>query len=120
MRNGGHVCPWGALTMSEVFFITHQASDLSDAFLLRGIIDIHAGQHLAALPEQVTRSMVRFDFSEVGRINSGGIAHLLRCFKKIREGGTAEITLTGLSTFHTMLFKTTGVFLLATPETAGQ
>jgi ABC-type transporter Mla MlaB component len=106
--------------MSEVFFITHETGDLSDTFLLRGMIDIHAGARLAALPEQVTGSKVRFDFSEVGRINSGGIAHLLRCFKKIRDGGTAEITLTGLSTFHTMLFKTTGVFLLARAESAGQ
>jgi hypothetical protein len=45
-----------------------------------------------------------------------GIAFLLRCFKKLRDDKGAEISLTGLNSMHTMLFKMTGVFLLANPE----
>ena len=45
-----------------------------------------------------------------------GIAFLLRCFKKLRDDKGTEISLIGLNSMHTMLFKMTGVFLLANPE----
>lgn len=84
-----------------------------DYFALDGIIDSHSEGLLKEIPKQVRTSQVRFDFSRAGRINSMGIALLLRCFKEIAE--KAEIKLEGLSPMHTMLFKMTGVFLLATP-----
>jgi anti-anti-sigma regulatory factor len=85
-------------------------------FILRGNIDVHAETEFRDIPDRATGAVNRFDFSEVGRINSMGIAHLLRCFKKIKETTGAEIALSGLSTVHTMLFKTTGVFLLASRD----
>lgn len=84
-----------------------------DYFALEGVIDAHSEGLLKDIPGKVRTSQVRFDFSRTGRINSMGIALLLRCFKEI--GQKAEIRLEGLSPMHNMLFKMTGVFLLATP-----
>ena len=84
-----------------------------DYFALEGTIDAHSEGFLMEIPGKVRTARVRFDFSRGGRINSMGIALLLRCFKEIR--GKAEIRLEGLSQMHSMLFKMTGVFLLATP-----
>jgi anti-anti-sigma regulatory factor len=79
-------------------------------------IDASAEKQLLNLPEMVRSQTVRFDFSQAGRINSMGIALLLRCFKKIRDEKKAEIFLRELSTTNMMLFKMTGVFLLASHE----
>jgi hypothetical protein len=48
-----------------------------------------------------------------------GIALLLRCFKRIKEEKRAEIKLVGLNQMNTMLFKMTGIFLLAHPVHEG-
>lgn len=88
----------------------------ADLVNLSGTIDYEAGNYLESLPEIVERPKIRIDFSEVGRINSMGIAFILRCFKKLRDDKGTEISLTGLNSMHTMLFKMTGVFLLANPE----
>jgi anti-anti-sigma regulatory factor len=88
----------------------------ADFVNLSGTIDYDAGTSLEELMEIVNRPKIRIDFSKVGRINSMGIAFLLRCFKKLRDDKGAEISLTGLNSMHTMLFKMTGVFLLANPE----
>lgn len=87
-----------------------------DRFIFHGNIDIHASNYFQALPDNVVNSKVKLDFSQVGRINSMGVALLLRLCKKIRDEKKAEIILTGLNTMHAMLFKTTGVFLLAAIE----
>jgi len=84
-----------------------------DYFVFQGNIDIHAETCFKEIPVLIEKTIVKLDFSQVGRINSMGIALILRCFKKIRDDKKAEILLTGLNTIHTMLFKTTGVFLLA-------
>jgi anti-anti-sigma regulatory factor len=89
-----------------------------DYFALEGTIDAQSEPFFKALPSKVQHSLVRFDFTRAGRINSMGIALLLRCFKEIRQGKQAEILLEGLSPMTTMLFKMTGVFLLATPVAA--
>ena len=86
-----------------------------DRFCLEGTIDSHAEKLLKEIPAKVRHNLVRFDFSRAGRINSMGIALLLCCFKEIRETKKAEIRLDGLTQMHNMLFKMTGVFLLATP-----
>lgn len=84
-----------------------------DYFALEGTIDAHSEKLLKEIPSRVRHTRVCFDFSKAGRINSMGIALLLRCFKDI--GSRAEIRLEGLSPMHNMLFKMTGVFLLAAP-----
>ena len=91
-----------------------------DFFALEGTIDSQSEAFFRELPGQVRHLQVRFDFSRAGRINSMGIALLLRCFKEIRQGNQAQILLEGLSPTNAMLFKMTGVFLLATPVAAGE
>jgi anti-anti-sigma regulatory factor len=92
-----------------------QSSEGFDCFALEGNIDAQSEKYFKDLPARVRCSQVRFDFVKAGRVNSMGIALLLRCFKDIRETRKAEILLEGLTPMHTMLFKMTGVFLLATP-----
>jgi anti-anti-sigma regulatory factor len=60
--------------------------------------------------------MVVFDFSSAGRINSMGIALLLRSIKSLKMEKGAEISIQGANQINTMLFKMTGIYLLA-PET---
>ncbi len=102
--------------MKEKFIVERIEDGPCDCFIFRGNIDIHAESFLKDIPDQVGKAKVSFDFSRVGRVNSMGIALLLRCFRRIRDERKAEIVLTGLNTIHTMLFKTTGVFLLANAE----
>jgi len=96
-----------------------QPAERFDYFALEGTIDAQSEGYFKDLPAKVRFSLVRFDFAKAGRINSMGIALLLRCFKDIREKNKAEILLEGLSPMHTMLFKMTGVFLLASPVVSG-
>jgi anti-anti-sigma regulatory factor len=99
--------------------MNRQPSEGFDHFALEGNIDAQSEKYFKELPARVRCSQVRFDFVKTGRINSMGIALLLRCFKDIRETRKAEILLEGLTPMHTMLFKMTGVFLLATPAVPG-
>ncbi|AJE03133.1 STAS domain-containing protein [Geobacter pickeringii] len=81
-----------------------------------GTIDAKAEQQMAALGGRVSGPDIRCDFSGTGRINSMGIAFLLRLFKALRDERNIRITIRGLSQMNAMLFKMTGIFLLATPE----
>lgn len=92
---------------------SNDSSAACDYFALEGTIDAHSEALLMAIPAKVKHPVVRFDFTNAGRVNSMGVALLLRCFKEIRS--KAEIKLEGLSQMHAMLFKMTGVFLLASP-----
>jgi hypothetical protein len=47
-----------------------------------------------------------------------GVALLLRCFKKLKDEKQTEIRLANLNQVNTMLFRITGLFLLATPDEA--
>ncbi|HBG08284.1 MAG: hypothetical protein A2075_11740 [Geobacteraceae bacterium GWC2_58_44] len=92
-----------------------QPTESFDYFALEGTIDAQSESYFRDLPAKVRFGLVRFDFARAGRINSMGIALLLRCFKDIRDKKKAEIRLEGLTPMHSMLFKMTGVFLLASP-----
>ena len=81
-----------------------------------GFIDIHAEEQFRNLGDRILGNKVIFDFSETGRINSMGVAFLLRCLKNLRERMDVEIRICGLNPVNAMLFKMTGVFLLASPE----
>ncbi|MBI1920590.1 MAG: STAS domain-containing protein [Geobacter sp.] len=100
--------------MEKTFRVEHKRGDTLDSFTFHGNIDALAELCLRELPALVGRPAVTIDFSNAGRINSMGIALLLRCLKAIREEKKAEITLDGLNQMTSMLFKMTGVFLLAT------
>jgi anti-anti-sigma regulatory factor len=91
-----------------------------DYFAVEGTVDAASERYFRELPAKVTQSRVRLDFANAGRINSMGIALLLRCLKEMKEKKQAVVTLEGLAPMHTMLFKMTGVFLLATPSTDGK
>jgi len=85
-------------------------------FFLSGIVDARAKSVLDELPHRIEHRRITFDFGGVTRINSMGIALLLRCFKQIRDEMQAEVRLSHLSPVNAMLFKITGIFLLATPD----
>lgn len=102
--------------MQTAFSIMPGCADDHDYFAFHGNIDALAEGPLKELPGKIQRPLVKFDFSRTGRINSMGIALLLRCLKTIREEKKAEVRLLELSPMNTMLFKMTGVFLLAQPE----
>lgn len=102
--------------MSTTFKITPSSLGNSDYFTFHGNIDAQAEAQLKELPARVRRPVVRIDFSKTGRINSMGIALLLRCLKTIKEEKQADIRLLELTPMNTMLFKMTGVFFLANAE----
>lgn len=89
-----------------------------DSFLLHGIIDMHAERQLEQIVDQATAPVVQLDFSAVGRINSMGIALLLRAIKSLKNVKQAEVQIYGLNHTNSMLFKMTGIFLLAQEITA--
>ena len=101
--------------MEKTFKVDHKRGETLDSFTFHGNVDAHAESCLRELPALVARQAVQIDFSAAGRINSMGIALLLRCFKGIREEKKAMITVSGLSPMHSTLFKMTGIFLMVTP-----
>ena len=80
-----------------------------------GNIDSHADDHFEALNKSISKRMVVFDFSSAGRINSMGIALLLRSIKSLKTEKDVQINIQGANQINTMLFKMTGIYLLA-PE----
>jgi anti-anti-sigma regulatory factor len=83
-----------------------------EVFLFSGIIDARAEHLLHSLPGLVHSGKAEFDFGDVKRINSMGIALLLRCFKRIKEEKGVELWVRNLNQVNTMLFRMTGVFQL--------
>lgn len=102
--------------MPTTFKITPNSFGDFDYFTFHGNIDAQAEAQLKELPRRIQRQVVKFDFSKTGRINSMGIALLLRCLKTIKEEKKADIRLVELNPTNTMLFKMTGVFFLAEHE----
>lgn len=102
--------------MSTPFSISSQTTANADYIRLHGNIDAAAEQQLKNLPAIVKSPVVRLDFSSAGRINSMGIALLLRCLKSIREQQGSQIYLRELNPTNAVLFKMTGVFMLASHE----
>jgi len=102
--------------MSSLFRVITRSTDSADYIALSGNIDASADKQLQSLPGMVDNQLVHFDFSQAGRINSMGIALLLRCFKQIREEKKAKIILRELNPTNALLFKMTGVFMLASHE----
>ena len=104
--------------METLFKIVPNYGCSCDYFSLAGNIDAQAETLLKELPAKIQQPVVKLDFSHTGRINSMGIALLLRCFRRIRDEKQAEIQLLEVNPMNTMLFKMTGIFLLATPAKA--
>lgn len=102
--------------MDQAFRYELQPSTAGHAVRLYGNIDVHAEPHFSRLLQQVSGREVRFDFSQVGRINSMGIAVLLRTLKLLKAEKQASVKICGLNQLNSMLFKMTGVFMLASEE----
>ncbi len=102
--------------MHTALKITPASAGNFDYFTFHGNIDAQAETQLRELPAQIRGPVVKFDFGKAGRINSMGVALLLRCLKTIKEEKRADIRLVELTPTNTMLFKMTGVFFLAQPE----
>jgi len=101
--------------MEQQFRIEIKKGSTSDTVHFHGNIDSQADTHFDDLVKSVSKRMVVFDFSSVGRINSMGIALLLRSIKSLKADKGTEISIRGESQTNAMLFKMTGVYLLA-PE----
>lgn len=102
--------------MEQRFKIEIKQGSTSDTVHFHGNIDSHADTHFDDMIKNVSKSMVVFDFSGAGRINSMGIALLLRSIKNLKAEKGAEISIQGANQINAMLFKMTGIYLLA-PET---
>ena len=102
--------------MSTVFSIISNCSGTVDHFAFHGNIDAMAETQLKELPGKIQRPMVTLDFGNTGRINSMGIALLLRCLKTIKEEKKARVRLVNPNQMNTLLFKMTGISLLGELE----
>jgi ABC-type transporter Mla MlaB component len=99
--------------MNKTFSIISTCSGDMDHFAFHGNIDALAETHLKELPGKIQRPLVTLDFGNTGRINSMGIALLLRCLKTIKEEKKASVRLVKPNQMNTLLFKMTGISLLA-------
>ncbi|ABB31704.1 hypothetical protein GeomeDRAFT_0217 [Geobacter metallireducens RCH3] len=102
--------------MGTDFRVVVTREGLTDVVRFYGNIDASAEQSVRELSARVNGPNVRCDFSDSGRINSMGIAFLLRFLKDLRDDKDARITIRGLSQVNAILFKMTGIFLLASLE----
>lgn len=101
------------MIMEQTFRVDFRQEPQRDSFLFRGIIDAHADRQLEEVVRRASMQTVQLDFSGVGRINSMGIALLLRSIKSLKSEKQAEVQISGLNQINSMLFKMTGIFLMA-------
>ncbi len=99
----------------ETFRIDVKRVGDSEVMMFRGNIDTHAEPHFTNLFNRISTTKLTMDFSQTGRINSMGIAFLLRSIKKFKTEKNATVMVSGVNQINTMLFKMTGIFILA-PE----
>ncbi len=99
--------------MEDTFKIDIQNGVAVDTVRVYGNIDAHVERHFDDLFQQISNNRVVMDFSATGRINSMGIAILLRSIKKIKSEKKCEICIQGLNKTNSMLFKMTGINVLA-------
>jgi anti-anti-sigma regulatory factor len=90
---------------------------MGDYINFYGNIDSHSEQHFGELFTQITGKRVVMDFSNTGRINSMGIAFLLRSIKSIKAEKMSEVAIIGENKTNAMLFKMTGIYMLTTEYT---
>lgn len=80
---------------------------------LSGTIDSQAEPSFGELQKQVGGPSLILDFSDVGRINSMGIALILRCLKHLTRERALQVQIRGVNQINGMLFKMSGIFLMA-------
>jgi len=99
--------------MEQTFSFDINTGSQQEVVHLSGTIDADAEKHFEVLEKQLQSNEIIFNFREVGRVNSMGVALILRCLKRLTSDKKITVQLQGLSQMHTMLFKMSGVFLLA-------
>lgn len=100
----------------EFKFEIHKDS-MGDNIRFYGNIDSHSEQHFEELFQRITGKRVVLDFSNTVRINSMGIAILLRSIKSIKAEKKSEVAITGENKTNAMLFRMTGIYMLASQYT---
>ncbi|MFH1027543.1 MAG: STAS domain-containing protein [Pseudomonadota bacterium] len=101
----------------EFKFEIHKDS-MGDNIRFYGNIDSHSEKPFEELSRKITGKRVVMDFSNTLRINSMGIAILLRSIKSIKSEKKSEIAIVGENKTNAMLFKITGVYTLTSQQTA--
>lgn len=84
-----------------------------DTVRFHGNIDAQTIKHFEGLYPQIKANSVVMDFSNTARINSMGVALLLRTIRSIKNDKKAEVMIQGVNHIHTILFKMSGIFTLA-------
>jgi anti-anti-sigma regulatory factor len=80
-----------------------------------GNIDSHSEKYFEELYGRITGKRVVLDFSNTVRINSMGIAFLLRSIKSIKAEKRSEVAIIGENKTNALLFKMTGIYMLTIP-----
>lgn len=80
---------------------------------IAGIVDANIGSLLHRLLSDFSGTTLRLDFAEVYRINSMGIAGLLKFLKAAQTQGTI-VEFAGVSDFYRSMFQLTRIATLAT------
>jgi len=84
-----------------------------EVVFLSGAIDNQAASSFNELQKRVNGPSLVLDFSDVGRINSMGIALILRCLKQLVRENNFAVYIRGVNQINGMLFKMSGIFLMA-------
>lgn len=84
-----------------------------EVLFLSGAIDNQAEPLFGELQKRVSGLSLILDFSDVGRINSMGIALILRCLKHLTRERNLQVQIRGVNQINGMLFKMSGIYLMA-------
>lgn len=99
--------------MDQIFTYILAKEAQQEVAFLSGAIDNQAELSFNELQKRVNGPSLLLDFSDVGRINSIGIALILRCLKHLTRERNLEVQIRGLNQINGMLFKMSGIFLMA-------
>lgn len=99
--------------MDQPFNYTVSKEAQQEVIFLSGAIDSQAEPSFGELQKRVGGPVLVLDFSDVGRVNSMGIALILRCLKQLVRERNLQVQIRGVSQINGMLFKMSGIFLMA-------
>jgi anti-anti-sigma regulatory factor len=102
--------------MENNFRVDVSKDHRGDCISFHGNINTEATPHFNELCNKISGDCVFMDFSNVGRVNSMGIALLLRTINTIKTEKRAEVCFQGVNQINELLFRITGVSTLATPN----
>jgi anti-anti-sigma regulatory factor len=104
--------------MNQLFTYQLVKEAQQEVAFLSGTIDNQAEPSFGELQKRIKGPSLVLDFSDVGRINSMGIALILRCLKHLTRERKLEVQIRGLNQINGMLFKMSGIYLMAREQPA--